>query len=60
VDKQLVRKEVWPDNQWKGGQRVRKRLPGMGTWFGKVGKWFRAKMRRSGKERRRVDGKTSV
>jgi hypothetical protein len=36
VDKQLVRKEVWPQNEFSGGQRIRKRLPVAGskkTWL---------------------------
>lgn len=32
VDKQLERKEVWPENEWSKGQRVRSRLPGTGWW----------------------------
>jgi len=32
ADKQLKRKEVWPENEWSKGQRVRSRLPGTGWW----------------------------
>lgn len=31
VDKQLGRKEVWVENEWSKGQKVRKRLEG--TWW---------------------------
>jgi hypothetical protein len=36
LDKQLIRKEVWPQNEFSGGQRIRKRLRvagGKKTWF---------------------------
>jgi hypothetical protein len=35
ADKQLGRKEVWPENQLSGGQRIRTRLRGEG-WFGRI------------------------
>ncbi|KAI8937932.1 hypothetical protein NX059_005615 [Plenodomus lindquistii] len=38
ADKQLERKEVWPENQWSQGQRVRSKLPGTGWWEKTVGK----------------------
>ena len=29
-DKQLVRKDVWPENEWSSGQRIRTSLDGKG------------------------------
>jgi hypothetical protein len=45
LKKDLIRKEVWPQNEFSGGQTIRKRLPGSEkTWvedkLEKVGKFF--------------------
>ena len=36
-DKQLMRKEVWPENEFSKGQKVRRKVPGVGLLgcFGK-------------------------
>ncbi|KAF1832457.1 hypothetical protein BDW02DRAFT_425098 [Decorospora gaudefroyi] len=63
VDKQLLRKEVWPQNQWSGGQRIRTRLPGVARWWEELGKWLGGKfgMKKSaypnGTIKMTVDGK---
>lgn len=39
IDKQLDRKEVWPQNQWSGGQKVRTGLDAGSVikgWFNKL------------------------
>lgn len=39
MDKQLDRKEVWPQNQWSGGQKIRKSLDAgfvIKEWFSKL------------------------
>jgi hypothetical protein len=62
IDKQLVRKDVWPQNELSGGQRIRKRLPIAGdkrTWlegvYEKVGVCCR--MRKAARTRKiRVSG----
>ncbi|KAF1973319.1 hypothetical protein BU23DRAFT_135373, partial [Bimuria novae-zelandiae CBS 107.79] len=38
ADKQLGRKEVWPENAWSAGQRLRERVDDGGK--GKVKEWF--------------------
>lgn len=49
VDKQLDRKEVWPQNQWSSGQKVRNSL-GVGwsvkDWVGKLNCFGKKKVTR--------------
>ena len=37
-DKQLERKEAWPENEWSKGQKVKTKLEGRGWWKGVWGK----------------------
>jgi hypothetical protein len=53
ADKQLGRKEVWPESQWSGGQRIRTRLRGEG-WFGWIARLVGKKKVKSTEGVRRV------